>query len=27
MPPRSAEISRKTKETEISVSVHVDGTG
>ena len=27
MPPRSAEASRKTKETEISVSVHVDGTG
>ncbi|TIS50207.1 MAG: imidazoleglycerol-phosphate dehydratase, partial [Mesorhizobium sp.] len=27
MPPRSAEISRKTKETEISVSVHVDGKG
>ncbi|WP_432285870.1 imidazoleglycerol-phosphate dehydratase HisB [Aminobacter sp. BA135] len=27
MAPRSAEVSRKTKETEISVSVHVDGTG
>ena len=27
MPPRSAEVSRKTKETEISVSVHVDGKG
>ncbi len=27
MPPRSAEASRKTKETDISVSVHVDGSG
>ena len=27
MVARSAEVSRKTKETEISVSVHVDGTG
>ncbi|TIN69097.1 MAG: imidazoleglycerol-phosphate dehydratase, partial [Mesorhizobium sp.] len=27
MPPRAAEVSRKTKETEIAVSVHVDGTG
>ncbi len=27
MAARSAEVSRKTKETEISVSVHVDGTG
>ncbi|ESX19163.1 imidazoleglycerol-phosphate dehydratase HisB [Mesorhizobium sp. LSJC264A00] len=27
MASRSAEVSRKTKETEISVSVHVDGTG
>ena len=27
MPTRSAEASRKTKETEISVSVHVDGSG
>jgi imidazoleglycerol-phosphate dehydratase len=27
MASRSAEVSRKTKETEIAVSVHVDGTG
>ncbi len=27
MAARTAEVSRKTKETEISVSVHVDGTG
>jgi len=27
MAERSAEVSRKTNETEISVSVHVDGTG
>ena len=27
MASRSAEVSRKTKETEITVSVHVDGTG
>ncbi|HMM64721.1 MAG TPA: imidazoleglycerol-phosphate dehydratase, partial [Mesorhizobium sp.] len=27
MAERSAEVSRKTKETDISVSVHVDGTG
>jgi imidazoleglycerol-phosphate dehydratase len=27
MAPRSAEASRKTKETDISVSVHVDGSG
>src|SRR5436189_103635 len=27
MPPRSAEVSCKTKETDIAVSVHVDGTG
>jgi imidazoleglycerol-phosphate dehydratase len=27
MTARSAEMSRKTKETEISVSLHVDGTG
>ena len=27
MAERSAEVSRKTKETEISVSVNVDGTG
>jgi imidazoleglycerol-phosphate dehydratase len=27
MAARSAEVSRKTKETDISVSVHVDGTG
>lgn len=27
MTARSAEVSRKTKETEISVSLHVDGTG
>ena len=27
MSPRSAEVSRKTRETEITASVHVDGTG
>ena len=27
MAARSAEVSRKTKETEISASVHIDGTG
>ncbi|TKB27901.1 MAG: imidazoleglycerol-phosphate dehydratase, partial [Mesorhizobium sp.] len=27
MAPRSAEISRKTRETDISVSVQVDGSG
>lgn len=27
MAPRSAEVSRKTRETDISVSVHVDGSG
>ena len=27
MPPRSANASRKTKETDISVSVQVDGSG
>lgn len=27
MPPRSAEVSRKTNETEITVSLHIDGSG
>jgi imidazoleglycerol-phosphate dehydratase len=27
MAARSAEVSRRTKETDISVSVHVDGDG
>ncbi|TGW06769.1 imidazoleglycerol-phosphate dehydratase, partial [Mesorhizobium sp. M2D.F.Ca.ET.145.01.1.1] len=27
MAPRSADASRKTRETDISVSIHVDGSG